>query len=213
MADTPERRAKWEAQTAEIYEAIGRYTVAYSQMEWAVEFNIDLWLYRFRLQNMPVKQAILARLSERKRRELLETLIGEAIAGASDAEKKIIANIFKRMNAFEEERNRIIHSHWFVGWASEEDQDFSAFFGHKLQAAGARTNVQPRESTAEQFDELTDQAGELMYLLNRVGAVNVKGVTIAKLFEVDQQGNTRLPPGTDPRDGQRHHRRKPRRSE
>jgi hypothetical protein len=48
---------------------------------------------------------------------------------------------------------------------------------------------------------------------DRVGAVDSNGPDVAKLFEVDQQGVTRLPPGTDPRDSQKHGRRKLRRSE
>jgi hypothetical protein len=209
MVDNPARRAKWEAQTADIYEAIGRFMVAYTQLAWAVETNLDLWLYRFGLLSLEAQQAILARLSERKRRELLETLIGEAIAGSSDVEQGMIANIFRRMNTFEDERNGIVHSHWFVGWANEQDEDFSEFFGHKLQASGKKTAFKRRESTAAKFDELTDRAGELKYLLWRIGAVDAAH-PIATLFLVDRNGDTRLPPGTDPRDNLPRGKRKPR---
>jgi hypothetical protein len=42
-------------------------------------------------------------------------------------------------------------------------------------------------------------AGELKYLLNRIGAFDVGQPSIAALFLVDRNGDTRLPPGTDPR--------------
>jgi hypothetical protein len=42
-----------------------------------------------------------------------------------DGERKIIANVMNRVAKLTNSRHDVIHCMWFVGWASESQEDFS----------------------------------------------------------------------------------------
>src|SRR5215471_4863268 len=57
---------------------------------------------------------------------------------------RIVRNIASRVQRLIELRNTNVHSTWFVGWASELDEDFSQVHGAKM--TNTKTGVMPGSS-------------------------------------------------------------------
>jgi hypothetical protein len=88
---------------------------------------------------------------------------------------------------------------WFVGWASEDQEDFTTVDGIEFKNTTKGPDFRPLTYTAAEFDKLSAQADELVKLVDRLwGAVQMKtlkGSALTQNFVVDTDGTVHVPPG------------------
>jgi hypothetical protein len=110
-----------------------------------------------------------------------------------ELDRKIMADILKRIRALTEVRNDVIHRTWFVGWASPEDTSFDKAGSWKFKNSQKGAEFAPREHEAVDFDKLSATADELTELINRVGGCMILNQPISKIFVFDKVGGASVP--------------------
>ncbi len=120
-------------------------------------------------------------------------VLAETTANIDAHERKIIDNLLKRIDKLGEQRNDVIHRAWYIGWASEDQDDFSTASGvknHNLKIGNRSSSV---EFSRSEFDKLSVEADALTALLSRLSACLTFGHCIDKNFIIDSDGNACCP--------------------
>jgi hypothetical protein len=198
--DDEERRKKYEEQTDELYAAIGRFTVKFEHVCHAMSSGILTMLELAGLRNQRIGQAVLAGLTAEPLKTMFRAVLTEYCKDQlDDAEQKIIADVMKRVGGLIESRNNIIHRTWFVGWASESQEDFSTVAGIKTINTARGIEFRSLNWNEAEFDQLSEEADELTKLVNRLwGTAYMKIFKSSKFtdnFIRDAAGTVRVPPG------------------
>ena len=197
----PARREKYERQTEELYAAIGRFAVKFEHVVHAMSTNIMWLLFKAGLQDQRMGFAVTAGLTAEPLRRMLAAIMADTLGDqASEADRRIVANILKRVSKLTESRNDVIHRMWYVGWASEEQEDFSTAAGLKFKATNAGTVSKSLEYSVAEFNALSETADEVRDLVNRMcGCLLLfQPRRIEDNFVVDTEGNAHIPPSTPP---------------
>ena len=116
-------------------------------------------------------------------------VLAETTANIDAHERKVIDNLLKRIDKLAEQRNDVIHRTWYIGWASEDQEDFSTASGvksHNLKIGNRSSSV---EFSRSEFDKLSREADALTSLLSRLSACLTFGDSIDKNFIIDSDGN------------------------
>ena len=116
-------------------------------------------------------------------------VLAETTANIDAHERKIIDNLLKRIDKLAEQRNDVIHRTWYIGWASEDQEDFSTASGvksHNLKIGNRSSSV---EFSRSEFDKLSLEADALTALLSRLSACLTFGDSIDNNFIIDPDGN------------------------
>src|SRR5687767_164011 len=106
--DEKERQEKYKAQTEELYAAIWRFAVKFEHVCHAMS-NTILWaLQSDGLRTQRLADAVLAGLTADPLRKIFGAVLAEVRAD-DEQDKKIIANVLKRVQKLTERRNDVIH--------------------------------------------------------------------------------------------------------
>ena len=129
MSNDPEsREQRYERQTKEQYAAIGKFVVKFE----LVCFYLRLTMLNF-LQSSGLKKQELARIvfghQAMTANALREVYMAMTVVLYGD--NMVLKDFLSRFQRLTKERNDIVHGTWFVGWASEDQEDFSAIRGFK----------------------------------------------------------------------------------
>jgi hypothetical protein len=195
-----ERREQFEKQTEEIYAAIGRFTFKFEHVCLALHTGIVTMLSLAGLKHRKIGIAVLAGLTADPLRTIFSAVLAETCKDrVDDAEQKIITSVLHRVTKLIESRNDVIHRTWFVGWASESQEDFSEVSGVKHKNTSKGAEFRPRSYTKADFDQLSEKADELSKLVNRLWVTATmkitKNSTFTSNFVRDADGTVRVPPG------------------
>jgi hypothetical protein len=195
-----ERRKKYEEQTDELYAAIGRFSVKFEHVCWAMHSGILSMLELAGLRNQRVGQAVLAGLTAEPLKTMFRAVLAECCKDRlDDAEQKIIADVMKRVGSLIESRNDIIHRTWFVGWAPESQKDFSTVIGANDRNTARGIEIRSLSWNQADFDRLSEEADEMTKLVNRLWgtefANTIKGSKFTDTFIRDVDGTVRVRPG------------------
>ena len=152
------------------------------------------------LRNQNIGQAMLEGLTADPLRKTFAAVSAESCKGQlDDSEQWIVANVLNRVDKLTQARNDVLHRMWFVGWASEYQEDFSTVDGVKHKNTYKGTEFRHLHYTRADFDDLSEQADELFKLVNRLWATvfmnSIKRCTFTDNFVVDANKIVRLPPG------------------
>ncbi len=186
-----ERKAEFDQQTAELYEAVGKFAVRFEHMCQALRSGITFMLQRHGLANQNVATLLLADLTAFPLQNIFSSVLAETVELTDDG-RRIINNIMKRCQKLTEERNDVIHNAWYIGWASPQQTDFhetTAMKPHRDKKGG---EFKVFKRTAEDFLKLVDLADELTALVNRAWGCVATNSRIENNFEIDPEGNARL---------------------
>jgi hypothetical protein len=174
--DEKTRQEKYEVQTEELYAGLGAFVAGFEQVIHTMRTSLVLALsHNFQSQQLirpayaeltaaPLTstfQATMARLIEYSEFEDQEKEMG----------KKVLASVCNQIRTMTETRNEIVHGTWFIGWASETQEDFSVADGFKAKNTkdgATQTNI---TRTRAEFDSLVDRCHELVDLVNRISGV------------------------------------------
>jgi hypothetical protein len=190
--DKDARQKKLEKQTNELHSAIGEFIVEFEQVCHAISVCIIFILHKNGLQNQKIAHILLAGLTAEPLQSMLHSLIIE-VHKPDKEEKEIIKNIFTRFKKLTEKRNETVHSTWFIGWASEDDIDFSTARGSKYYRSTTNNEIKNIEVKSQYFDELTEEARKLKGLFYRLDGCLQGECLIQNNFTLDSQKNSCIP--------------------
>src|SRR5690606_7135175 len=115
-------KEKFESQIGELYRSLGEFVVNFEHLMFAAKNKINL-LCGLGKENV----LLLEPYSARQTIELLNTLIQDRIElGRTDPEDaSLFRQLVSDLRTLNTERNKCVHTMWFIGWHSDKDTDFS----------------------------------------------------------------------------------------
>ncbi len=191
--DETERQAIRVRQEREIYEAIGRFAVMFERVVATMAMTITTapTLHSRRFQ--PIDRAALTKKTAGAVFKKFCKVVAECRAGfTGERDAEIMANVFGRLDRLIKDRNNVLHRHWYVGWGSESDTDFSRVSGHAFGAAGTPDNPALLDYTAAEFNALTVRAEELAGIVMGVQAHIMSGSAFT-LWRFHENGDVFMP--------------------
>jgi hypothetical protein len=181
MAEPESREATYKAQTAEQFEAIGRFVQAFELMVDATRMASYSILSqgdpkRGQLVNVVLfHQSMTAKPHFDIMRGLYGVLIQEYPTLLQDDKETINAVLKFCANEHEKLtnlRNDLLHGTWHIGWASPDQQDFSEMLVHKAKVWTSGYKFADLPKTAAELFALAKRCDDLTTLLYRLyGAV------------------------------------------
>lgn len=187
--DEAQRLKKHKEQTDDIYRSIGQFCVRFELFIHQVGVGIQMILsQKGGLSNQQLSQIIIAEQTAQPLISILQSMVA-TVCNLSSDEEKICKALFKRMKILIENRNIIVHSTWFVGWASSEDTDFSKVSGTKAARTATGIQHKAQKFTAEDFDKLGLECLEMNKLVTRLWACVIGDHSIANNFVLKADGS------------------------
>ncbi len=183
-----ERLKVRDLQTGELYANIGEFVVKFEHVCHAMQTAIIFMIHGQGLKNQQVANIFLAGYTADPLRTLFESLFGELVK-PNDNERKIIKNIFSRIQKLTEKRNDVVHSTWYIGWGNEQTQDFSEAPGHRLHKNKQGAALKSFKYKAEDFSAFVEEAEKLSSLVMRLHGCITGGFSIEKNFKTNESGN------------------------
>ena len=187
-----DRQQKFEAQTAEVYQAIGKCSVKFEHVTFTMQQAITFLLQKGGLKNQRLANVMLADLTAYPLKSIFQAMIPES-SELSQEERNICDKIFSRTQRLIERRNDIIHSTWFVGWAHPDDTDFSEIAGAKQARGKQGAAIKSFKHTAADFEAFARECDEVAKLLHRLSACLIGDFKIIKNFMVSADGSVSTP--------------------
>ena len=127
----------------ELYAAIGKFCVEFEQLCFEIQNTIMTILDKEGLQNEAVLKILLSGDTAEPLRQKLLALL-PATVSLNDQEKKIVKNMFSRIQKLINLRNDILHATWFIGWVREPIDISRSAMGQNMTKI--RTAKIPRNS-------------------------------------------------------------------
>lgn len=183
------REQRFERQTKEQYEALGRFVQEFEQMVDAARFGclmitagngreqqrMNIVLHHSALSAMPMFEIF---------RALLGTIIYRD--GFDIAEQKIFTSVIKdvheRYRSVASKRNDLIHATWYIGWASEDQQDFSEFLAKKHKVTGDQLKLAKNPTNTTELELITQECSRLNEVIRALFFCGAIGLSAAKNF-------------------------------
>lgn len=185
---TEERKQKLDRQTNELYASLGQFTVKFEHVCFAIENCIVAILGHEGLHSQKVARILLAGITADPLRALFQSLYAEINKDQATDEVKIIKDILARFQKLTQDRNNIVHGKWFIGWASEQDTDFSKANGIKLDKNSSGFNPKNFPYTLDDFNNFIKEAEELGKIFQRLHGCIFIQTSVAKNFSMDKTG-------------------------
>jgi len=158
--ESEDRQQKIEIQTAELYQAIGKCTVKFEHVTASMRNAVTFLLHKGGLRNQRLAQVLLSDLTAYPLKSIFQAMVPESNKLATE-EMKICDNIFSRTQKLIQRRNNIIHSTWYVGWASPHDTDFSEVGGGKPERGKRGVLHKSFKYTAADFESFANECDEI----------------------------------------------------
>lgn len=183
-----ERAARYEAQTKEQFEALGRFVQAFEQMVEAARFGLSHRL-QCESQNLFYFTRMLFHHKALTAGPMFELFRGFIMVDVLEIKKlpevqagayrEAIRDIGREYMALVEIRNLILHGTPYIGWAGAEQEDFSELAIHKggVDKNGLKEHETPKS------------AAEILTLCGRCDKVTeaIRWVTISMGFAPDRE--------------------------
>lgn len=195
--DDLDRQAKLKEQSSALHAAIGRFVVEFEQMCFAMSFAVLFALHHEGLKDQQLGNAMLAGLTAAPLREMTLSMLAHLYRDDAGS-VQIVRKLAARTQDLITTRNEIIHSTWFIGWASQEDTDFSRASGMKLKNTRSGPVASSLSNSVAEFDRATGDAKEIAVLYHQLLGCLMSGTPPTKYFNRDSDGNIRPGPRPEP---------------
>jgi len=149
-----ERKEKSTTQINEIYRAIGHFAVEFQSMCGIMQ---DCIIAIFTHNGLKESDHVYILLCDLTAMTLLRKLEGSCASFIkSNPRFELINTLFIYCQKLIEDRNKIIHGNWFIGYASVTETDFDSARGYK-EKSNKRNGREPEimDYKAADFDSLT----------------------------------------------------------
>ena len=195
-----ERNKKYEIQTTALYAAFGRFAVNFELICFALRQGIHWMLHSGGLRIEKLADILLTDLTAKPLQSIYRSMSSE-IQELSDNDRRVIKNIFKRIDDLIEKRNDIIHATWFIEWASPKDTDFNEARGIKTDRDKKGGKIKVFRFKIKDFNKLSQEAFILFKLISRLSICLTNNFKVENNFEFDENGNVRLPTSKKEKEG------------
>jgi hypothetical protein len=172
--------------------AVGCFALTFERLCHSLRLAIWSILEAHGLQNAwKITDIMVGDLTAFPLQSILRALVAET-RGLSEEESKIITGIFKRAAKLAEERNRLIHSAWYIDYKSRGDLLTDTFVRYRpgYSKHGAKTS--PTQHSLAEIEEWTNEAEDLQQLIRHLGECLRQGRSIEDGFEIDADGRVRV---------------------
>jgi len=182
----PQRRS------AKLYQAIGRFTVAYEHTTDAVCYCIKNLLSEQGLTNEDVATVFVGHMAAAPLRDTLQSLF--AICRPDDKfGQRVLADLLKQLQRHSQVRNRVIHGAWTIRHdksTASEGEIYAESATEKRTKAGVRSDYLRADEPF--FASQTGIAEDIGYKLMLFGVILEVRTPIEVWFEFDSKGALRL---------------------
>ena len=171
------RQERYESQTKEQFEALGRFVQAFEQMVNALRQGLSMRL-QHESSNMTYftnmifhHRALTAQPLWEIYRGVIYTDIKEIRPTDDHIVKKFdstLATIGKEVGSLVEKRNNIIHGTPYIGWASERQVDFSELTIHKMGVSAKGQKILETPKSAEDIFQLIARCESVTTSINLI---------------------------------------------
>lgn len=192
-----DRKAKLTEQSFALHAAIGRFVVEFEQMCFAMSTAVLFALHNAGLRDQQLGNAMLAGLTASPLREMTLSVFAHLYRDDA-ASLTIVRELAARTQTLTNTRNEIIHSTWFIGWASPEDTDFSRASGMKHKNTKAGPVASSLSHSVTEFDRETANAKELAVLYHQLLACLLNRTPPTSYFNRAEDGRLLPGPQLDP---------------
>ena len=186
------KSGKYQEQTDDIYRSIGLFTVEFEHVILAMRQGITFFLHKGGLRNQQLSNNLLAKITAGPLKDIFEAMIPDVVS-LSEPDQIIVNKILKRTQELIESRNNIIHSTWFVGWASSKDTEFTNASGQKLTRSKSGVVVKHFDWKSEDLDKLSKECYEVKILLHRLWICIHNDFKISNNFDINEAGEVSIP--------------------
>lgn len=188
-ASHDEQRA---AQVGALHQAIGEFAVAFENISHQQLRCIEVLLKSAGLRNERVMQILFANYTSEPMRVMLQSLIGQ-LSPPDASEQAIVRNLLGRHQKLISRRNEVMRGTWMIGYGNEQTTDWGTAFGWKLGKNQKGASVKGFKYRVEDFNELTQEANELVKAFFRLFGCYSGGFEVKKNFDVDDDGTVSAP--------------------
>lgn len=198
--DKQERERKFKEQKTALYSAFGRFAVNFELVCFALRQGIFWMLNSGGLRKERLADILLTDLTAKPLQNIYRSMASE-IQELSNNDRRVIKNIFKRIDDLIEKRNDIIHATWFIEWASPKDTDFSEARGIKPDRDKKGGKIKLFRFKIKDFNELSKEAFVLLQLISNLSVCLTSNFKIEKNFEFNENKDVILPIRKEKKEG------------
>lgn len=167
------RQTKYELQTNELYAGLGEFVATFELIVQSMRTSLIFLYNRGDVHHQVIIQTALAdKTAESMRSTFVSafaTFINQSEYEQEEKETslRILNNLSDQIQNLSKTRNEIVHGTWFIGWASQDDTDFSVASGYK--PINKKSGIEHRSisRTKEDFDNLIDENRKVSGLIDR----------------------------------------------
>ncbi len=163
----------------EVFCELGRFVVKFEHVVFAMANTITFILQKNGLKSQQLAHIMLAELTADPIKGMLQAILGQSVQ-LEDAEKKIVKEIFKRVQALIERRNLIVHSFTVVGAGQAASDSIADSF--KLSRGSAGSSTKEHQGSAAKFRELCDECTAVEQLVHGILLAMMSGQKFSDLF-------------------------------
>ena len=162
------RQQMFENQTSKQYEQIGRFVVEFEKICSWLRIGIIFLLHRDGLKTQRLAQILIDNkfMTAVPLIDAYDAIITEIGVREDPIQNEVLDQVSREFRALISERNKVVHGHWFIGYARADAQDFSQMVGIKGKPSKKEgMGFQHLPNSAEEIAELVERARSLSQLL------------------------------------------------
>lgn len=187
QADRDDLRRKAQELSDSLYPTIGEFVVSFEGICHALRMGIDHVLDKNGLTNSRLTDILIGDLTAHPLQGVYRALLAES-ERLDNAEVALLDNIFKRVTHLCEERNRIVHSAWFIDFKNADDLEN----GLLLRCKPGRSKEGAKESSSKiPVQDIRDIINETRLVDDLIHQLNMCiycGKRVGKRFVFDDKG-------------------------
>ena len=175
----------------ELYPTIGKFAVSFERVCYALKMGISELMEVEGLSNDRITDILIGDLTLFPLQSIFRALIAETGKITPD-NQYIIDNIFKRIVKLGEERNKIIHSAWFIDYKNRKALRAKMLTGHKpgYNKKGAKPSW--FNYPISEIKKMIKEANVLSDLVHQLGICIYTNHGIEPCFKLYKNRNVRL---------------------
>ena len=158
------RQLSMQEHAARQYEQIGRFVVHFEHVCFALRFGITFVFVHQGLRNQSLSRILIDNrfMTGAPLIEAHDAIMTEIGFREDPVQKEVLDQVSKEFHALMEERNKIVHGLWMIGWGRADDPDFSKIAGH-IGRPSKREGMRYQElpASAEEIAQLVERAHKL----------------------------------------------------
>ena len=172
--DGKARQKLFKRQTTEQYAEIGRFVVEFERAGSMLRFGILAALHRDGQRSQRLGQILTDNkfMTAAPLIEAYEAIMTEIGARKDPIQKEVLDQVSSEFRNLMEERNRLVHGNWAIGYASSDDVDFSKMGGLKGKPSKKKgMDFEQLPIDVKEISELADRSESLRHFLMAIDAV------------------------------------------